>query len=284
MGLIGQSRVVHNHGELDEQVWGMFVFENENGNVFQTPEMYKLYLAAERCEPILTAIVQETGQIMALMLGARIEEPGIVTKRFSCRVVVMGAPLISNNGDQEYLLGRILRAHNEIVRKRAIFTEIRPLGSMKRISPQFELVGYKYVNHLNATIDLTLGVEHIWSSIRAKKRQAIKKAIKSGLTTEVLTISDLDELYTLIEQTYRKARIPTPSKSLFRSAFTILQSRNLARVVGVKYENRLIAAVLNLLYKDTVYAWFSTVDRQYSHFHGGELAFWWAKQFLIARR
>ena len=269
---IGQFRVVHNPDELDEQVWGRFVFEN--GNIFQTPEMYKVYLATERYEPVLTAIVRETGQVVALVLGALIEEPGVIAKRFSRRIVVMGVPVISKEGDQEYLLGRVLRDHNEIARKKAIFTEIRPLGPVEQISPQFELAGYNYKGHLNMHIDLTLGKEHLWSCLRAKKRQAIRKAIKSGLTTEVLTLSDLDDLYALIEETYGRARIPPPPKSLFKSAFTLLQSRDLARVVGVKHESKLIAAVLNLLYSDTIYAWFSTVDRRYSRYHGAELAFW----------
>ncbi len=275
MESINGYHVVHNPDELDEQLWSRFVLESENGNIFQTPEMYEVLLATERYEPVLTAIVRETGEILALMLGISIEEPGIVKKRFSRRIVVMGVPVISREGDRKHLLGRMLGAHNEVARKKkVIFTEIRPLRPIEKISPQFELAGYKYVDHLNIQIDLTSGKEHVWSSLKAKKRQAVRKAIKSGLTAGILTVSDVDDLYALIDETYRRARIPKPPKSLFRSVFTLLQSRGLARVVGVKHESKLIAAVLNLLYNDTIYAWFSAVDRRYSRYHGAELAYW----------
>ena len=145
---------------------------------------------------------------------------------------------------------------------------------LEQKSQQFELDGYKYNEHLTMHIDLTLGEEQIWSNLKAKKRQAIRKGLKSGLTVDLLTISDVDTLYALIEETYRNARIPEPPKSLFSSVFTLLQSQGLARFVGVKHESNLIAAVLSLPYNNLVYAWYSTVDRQRSRLHGAELAFW----------
>jgi lipid II:glycine glycyltransferase (peptidoglycan interpeptide bridge formation enzyme) len=267
--------VVHEPTELDEDAWRNFLLANDEGNIFQTPEMYKVYLATDRYEPVLTAITRETGQIMALTLGFLIEERrGIIARRFSRRIVIMGVPAINNEGNREDLLGRVLSAHNEIARKKAVYTEIRPMNPVEQISPQFGLAGYSYESHLNMLIDLTLGQEDLWSRLRPKKRQAIRKGIKLGLTTEVLTLSDIDELYPLLEKTYERARIPMPPKSLFRSVFTLLPNRNFARVVGVRYQSKLIAAVVSLLYKDTIYAWFSAVDRRYSRQHGVEMAFW----------
>ena len=126
MESVNGYRVIHNPDELDEQLWSRFVRETENGNIFQTPEMHQVLLATDRNDPVLTAIVRETGQIEALMLGARVEEAGFLKKRFSSRIVVMGEPIINEEGDREYLLGNILRAHNEFARKKALFSEIYP--------------------------------------------------------------------------------------------------------------------------------------------------------------
>ena len=96
-------RIVHDPGEIDERTWRRFVIENEEGNIFQTPEMYMVYINTERYEPVFTAILAENDDIVALMLGARIEEPGRLASKFSNRIVVFGGPLISNRGEDAFL-------------------------------------------------------------------------------------------------------------------------------------------------------------------------------------
>ena len=51
--------------------------------------------------------------------------------------------------------------------------------------------------------------------------------MRSGeVTVEELTErADLPEWYELLRQTYRRARVPVPHRSLFEAAFDVLQPR-----------------------------------------------------------
>ena len=267
-------RVIHTSNEISEQDWSRFVLENKDGNIFQTPEMYRVFFDTEHYEPFFTALVNENGEILAIMLGALIEEPGRFTRLFSRRIVVYGGPLITENGNQDYLLRRILEAHNENVKKRAVFTEIRNLVPRDELQPQFELVGYKYIDHLNTFIDLTSGTEKLWENLQAKKRQGIRKAIKSGLTACCLSLNDLDEFYLLIQDTYALNKIPCPPKSLFKSVLSKLKHRDFVKTLGVRYQEKIIAVLVNLIYRDTIYAWYCGGNREYSRHHCNEFAFW----------
>jgi lipid II:glycine glycyltransferase (peptidoglycan interpeptide bridge formation enzyme) len=267
-------KIVHDPSNFDEETWCSFVLENKNGNIFQTPEMYKVYLNTKQYEPIFTAIFDENKDILATLLGVRKEESGYLAKKFSKRVLILGGPILSDKADASSILGLILQSHNEYVGTSAIFTDLRNVYPLKELQSQFEKSGYHYIDHATTCVDLSLGVENLWNGLKSKRRQAIRKAIKSGLTTDVATMDDLDDIYTLFEETYQRIPYPTPPKTLFSSILSILQSKKYARVVGIRFGEELVAVVINLLYKDLVYAWYCAGHQPYTRLHCNEYAFW----------
>jgi lipid II:glycine glycyltransferase (peptidoglycan interpeptide bridge formation enzyme) len=267
-------RIVHSPKEMDEPAWSRFVLENRDGNIFQTPEMYKVYLNTERYEPIFTAILDENERILATMLGVRIEESGRIASKFSSRVVVYGGPIISEKGEETTLLRSILEAHNEHTGKRAIFTEIRNLSPRTELKPLFESAKYEYVNHLNIHIDLTPGIDALWKGLRKNRRRGVRKAIKSGLRFTELTQKDLDDLYFLIEQTYAHIRVPMPPKSLFESVMKILKERGFARLFGTRLHEELVGFGVFLTFRDVIYLWYNSHNRQHSKLGITEYNFW----------
>lgn len=267
-------KVVHECDELDEDAWGRFVVENRRGNIFQTPEMYRVYLNTEGYEPVFTAVLDKNENIVATMLGALKEEVGLFAKRFSSRVLVSGGPIISDEVDRTALLEMIMKAHKKQVRKKAIFTEVRNIFPSKEFQPQFEAAGYRYIPHASTYLDLTHGIEQLWNNLSSKRRQQIRKAGNKGLKMCVVTMEDLDDLYVLFEETYRRIAFPAPRKSLFESILLILQRNNLARLVGVRHEDRLVSVLVNLIYKDIIYAWYCAVCMEYTPLHCNEFMFW----------
>ncbi|MFW9965446.1 MAG: hypothetical protein ACFFCX_17870, partial [Candidatus Sifarchaeia archaeon] len=171
--------IVHDPRAIDENLWSRFVIENDAGNIFQTPEMYRVFLNTERYSPIFTAILDKDKDILALMLGVRIEESGLLASRFSSRVVVYGGPLLSNRSEDAFLIEKILRAHNKEARKKAVFTEIRNLTKRTRLNQLSKLARYEYVDHLNIHIDLSTNIERLWERLHKNRRRGIRKARKS---------------------------------------------------------------------------------------------------------
>ena len=266
--------IVHDPTSMNEEAWGKFVLENEYGNIFQTPEMYKVYLNTEQYEPVFTALIDENENIRATLLGVRKEESGSLARRFSNRVLTLGGPILSKGDDEPRLLEMILQAHNEHVSKIAMFTDLRNVYPTNEHLTHFEKSGYKFFEHATSYVDLSQGSEAIWNGLKSKRRQQIRKAKKSGLTSDVATMDDLDGIYRLFEETYERIAFPAPPKSLFASILSELQSKNYARLTAIRSEEGLVAVVINLLYKDLVYAWYCAGTMQFTRLHCNEYAFW----------
>jgi hypothetical protein len=266
--------IVHDPTSLNEEAWGRFVLESDYGNIFQTPEIYKVYLNTEMYKPVFTALLGENEDIRATLLGVRKEEAGSLAKRFSNRVLVLGGPILSKGVDEPSLLEKILQAHNGHVGKTAIFTDLRNVYPSNEHRAHFEKSGYKFIQHATSYVDLSQGTEPIWNGLKSKRRQQIRKAIKTGLTADVATIDDLDNIYDLFEETYERISFPTPPKSLFGSILSELQSKNYARLTTIRAGEELAAVVVNLLYKDLVYAWYCAGTMKYTKRNCNEYAFW----------
>jgi lipid II:glycine glycyltransferase (peptidoglycan interpeptide bridge formation enzyme) len=155
-----------------------------------------------------------------------------------------------------------------------MFTEVRNLSPLVELQSYFEDAGYRHFPHLTIYLELGSGIENLWNNLPPKRRQAIRKAIKMGLTSCVLSVEDLDDFYGLIEETYHRISFPVPRKSLFGSILSVLQSKGLARVVGVRHEGELVSVVVNLVYKDVIYAWYSGGSMEHTRFHSNEYVFW----------
>ncbi|MGY5858013.1 MAG: GNAT family N-acetyltransferase [Candidatus Thorarchaeota archaeon] len=274
MESLERLEIVHDPTTLNEEAWGKFVMDNEKGNIFQTPEMYKVYLNTEQYEPVFTALISENEDILATLLGVRKEESGFLAKRFSNRVLTLGGPILSDKADASSLLGLILQSHNEYVRMSAMFTDLRNVLPFKELQSQFENSGYKFIEHATSCVDLSLGAETLWNGLKSKRRQGIRKAIKSGLSADVATLNDLDGIYKLFEETYERISFPPPPKTLFSSILSILGRKNYARITAIRFEEELVAVVINLLYKDLVYAWYCAGHQPYTRLHCNEYAFW----------
>ena len=273
--------IVHDPHEVNEASWNKFVIENGDGNVFQTPAMYRVFLSTDRYDPIFTAVLDDESNIVAVMLGVRIEEPGLLASRFSSRIIVYGGPLISGESKDPHLIETVLRAHNKEARKKAVFTEIRHLTKREYMSELSKPAGYHYIDHLNIHIDLTPGMDILWSHLHKNRKRGIRKALKSGLTSVLVSIDDIDELYGIITDTYERIRVPMPSKSLFESVITVLQEQNFARVVGIKLQETLVGIGVFLTFKDVIYLWYNSADRQHSALGVGEYTFWVAIEWAV---
>jgi serine/alanine adding enzyme len=274
MSSIDELQVIHDPESLDESDWSRFVQENDHGNVFQTPGMYKVFLNTERHEPIFTALLDKNETILALMLGVKISERGRIARMFSSRIVVYGGPLVSKQDDSLVLLEMILRAHNVEAKKEAIFTEIRNLSVRPELQFVCESINYKYEDHLNIHIDLSVGIEKLREGLHKNRRRGLKKAIISELENIEVKTDNLDDLYSIVQHTYERIRIPMPPKSLFESIIEILQEQGHARVIGVKFEETLVGVGVYLTYDDVIYLWYNTDNRDYAKHGVSEFVLW----------
>jgi lipid II:glycine glycyltransferase (peptidoglycan interpeptide bridge formation enzyme) len=238
---------------VEEKDWTDFVRATPQGSVYQTPEMAKVYENTTGYEPVSVFAV-EGGRIRGLALANVLWNGRWPLRTFSRRCLLHGGPLYSDPQSAQILL----RGLDEIVSNKAIYTEIRNLLESTEAVPLPKSSGYSYAAHLNYHLDLRKGEDGIWSGMSKGRRKGITKAEKADLeVTEITREAEIDDFYDLLEKTYSSIRVPLAHKSLFVSAFRILNPLQEARFLICKSEGTAIACRGVLIYGRTIYDWYA---------------------------
>ena len=96
---------------------------------------------------------------------------------------------------------------------------------------------------------------------------------------EISSENELDTLYFILKDTYKRACHPISDKSLFNSVFTHLVPKNLGKIFFTCHENDIIGALVLLLYKQNIYHYYSGSLPDYSKFYPNDIIFWHALEW-----
>ena len=255
--------------------WSDFVYNHPHGNIFQTPEIAEVYKRTKNYEPISLAVIDESGEMLAILLAVvRYEMSGILGT-FSARSIIQGGPLFVEDERGADALKELMKGYDKIARKKALYTEIRNMCDTSAIGDIFSKMGYEYEDHLNFLVDLTKPKEELWSNLSKSKRRFIKKARKEGVTVEEIKNRELiSSFYDLLQRTYKNAKIPLADISLFESAFDILTAKNELKLFMAKYEDEYIGGIMCLIYKGVITEWYVTGSRAHSKLYPSEMVTW----------
>ncbi len=171
----------------------------------------------------------------------------------------------------------LLEAYKREVKGSVLFTELRNLSDLSEIQPVLSEKGFAYEGHLNFLIDLTRPCEEIWQSIRSNARRNIRRA--RSLQVVVKEANDLDlvfSAYALLGNTYKRFQVPLADDSLFRSAFETLHPQNMLKIFAAQIGDVDIGVLMLLIYKDTIYYWYTGTAREYASYRAGDLLVWHA--------
>lgn len=116
-------KIITNVDNIDKDEWAEFVYNHPNGNVFQTPEMFDVYTNTQKYKPVFLAIVNNKEEILGILLAVIQKEYSGVLGNFTSRSIIYGGPLIKN--DDPDVLDFILKEYDEIIKKKAIYSQFR---------------------------------------------------------------------------------------------------------------------------------------------------------------
>ena len=182
--------------EIGAKKWTTFIDSFPDANIHQTPEMREAWLGTKNYEPALVGIEDE-GEIKSLMLSSIRKEGEGLKGTFSSRVISTGGPL-----SREGYIEAQMKAFDDKVSGRSLFSEIRNLWDMSASRGMFEGLGYVFEEHLNYVHDLTKPVGEIWSGFSDNRRKKIKKAEAKGIVVREGDTEDVDLFYDLVSKTY----------------------------------------------------------------------------------
>lgn len=254
----GELRLMTHH---ECELWDEFVCAHPKGSIFHSRAMIEVYTRTKRHRPIALAAQNRSGKVVALLVSVVIETlPGLAS-RFASRDVMFAEPIC--NDDEEGVAGLrlLLERHDALVKKSAMFTEVRPLYAGEAEQRVLQNSGYEFLDYLNYLVHLDRSEQELWSATSKNQRRAIRKAERQGVTVfEDSSPNAVSVLYGLLEDTYGHARVPLPDLSLFEQVISGLP-REQFRLTFASYRGSTVAVSLELIHKDLVYGWYGGTER-----------------------
>jgi hypothetical protein len=265
-------------------MWNKFVLDNPHGNIFQTYEMGWVYEAVKRLKAIrLMAIDLSNHKIYGGLIGYISIEKGGILRYISSRAIIQGGPLFMEETMDSDIIGSLLQSYDASAARYAIYSEIWNLTDHARFDRVIKQNNYQFIEHLNFLIDLQQPISAIWDNFGQYRKRNINRSQKKGVSIlEVQHFYEIDIFYKLIEETYRRTKIPLAPKTLFTAVFDILASKGYAKFFLAEYQGEFIGARAILMYKGKVHDWYAG-SRKDAHFlHPDESLVWHILKWSVA--
>ena len=272
-------RIVSN---VEDYKWSRFVGSHSNASIFQTPEMHQVYTSTKNYEPVFLYAVNDDEEISGILLAVIQKEHRGLLGNFSARSIIWGGPLIKENNPE--VLDLILKEYNKTIKKKAIYTQFRNLWEWNNDEKQiFENNGFYYEAHLDILFDLTKSQDELLKEMHKGRRKNIRRAARVPLEFEEIESDvEFDYCIQLIQQTYKRVKLPCPDKSFFYNANDKLKRINGLKKTVLKYNDQIISARFVLCYKGLVFDWYAGTDERFLHKYPNDYLPWkilkWAKE------
>jgi serine/alanine adding enzyme len=261
----------------DFNKWKDFVDQHPCGNIFQSPVLFNLYQSVSGYEPGIIAAYDHNNNICGILAYNIIYEKGI-KRLFTGRSIITGGPLTCNN--DKNISEQLLHFYNQHIGKRKIiYTQIRNQFHYPEIA-EVHQSGFKNIDHLTVHIDLEKNEKVLLSEMHPKRSANIKRALKKSLVIkELKTDEEIEQLFLLLNKTYKRISVPGPPKELIINIKKILGQHSF--MIGAYAGEQLIGARIYLLYRHIIYDWYACSDLAYSNLLPNDILPWkamlWAK-------
>jgi len=255
--------------EVDEELkiqWEKFVFEHPNGNIFQSPEYYKLILDSKILKPVVVILLDENKNIVGVLIGVIQKENIPIISYFTARCIVWGGPLVKNNNP--ILVKTVISKFNKELKNKVIYSQFRNIFETNAIREEFLNAGFEYIDHLDIHNNLSEGTDYILKNMNSERRHNIRRAERKELEfIELNTRENLIIAYNLIKDTYSRLRLPLYPFEVFESAFNNLAAKKILRIFAVRLKEKIISVRLVLCHKDMIYDWYAGTDDDYLKYY-----------------
>lgn len=254
--------------------WDEFVASHQHGTVFHTSAWAKVISEAYNYLPRYFILENEVGQFVAgipcFLISSHLTGRRLVCLPFSDYCY----PLSKDGTDVAVLLDL---AKKEIEVQKASYLEIR--GWKHGVPPaELGLVPFHYP--LSYSIDLESDAEKLKSRLHDSVKRCIRQAEKQNVTFRLAqSEDDLKEFYRLNVMTRKKLGVLPQPYIFFRSIFRHVVALNLGFIMLAEWEEKIIASVFFLNYKDTIYYKFNASDINYLRKRPNHLLIWEAIKY-----
>jgi lipid II:glycine glycyltransferase (peptidoglycan interpeptide bridge formation enzyme) len=272
--------LITNANAIDKKKWSDFVYNHPNSNIFQTPEMCEVYQNSKKYEPVFLAVVNNQDEISGTLLAVIQKEYSGVLGNFTARSIIQGGPLIKD--DDPDVLGFVLKEYDEIIKKKAIYSQFRNFWDWGYSREIFIKNGFEFEEHLNILIDLTKTEEQLWKEVYSKRRNEVRRATKEGVCFSIEHTEDsLKKCYGILQKVYSRAKLPIPDYNFFYNLYRMGSNSKLI-IFCACYESKIIGCMLALSFKDTIHDFYAGSMVKFYNKYPNDLIPWevfkWGKE------
>lgn len=127
--------------------------------------------------------------------------------------------------------------------------------------------------YLTFRVDLTKGESELWKNLDKKCRNAIRKAVKSGVKIKEVNLNHISQYYHLYLDTESRHGSPPHSEVFFRNVFDLFAQERLRMMLAV-FDGKAIGGIMVFPFMKKLY-WFNNVlDREYADLNPTNLLLW----------
>lgn len=264
------EKQIRTNADINIELWKEFVRNHPSGNIFQTAEMYDVYLHTDHNEPIAIACL-ENNSIIGIILAVIVYNGPSFAKALTSRSLIIGGPLVKN--DNQSVLDLLLLEYKKRLPHHVVYTEIRPIFDPKSITPSLINRDYFRQGHYNLMMDISSDLQDLWNNMHKERRRNVRKAQGLGLVfKEISTPEEIDKVITLIRRTYNRKRVPLSYEDTLKQAFHFLSDH--IRFFAAYHDEIMIAGQIRLYYKNLAYAWFAGSDETYFKMYPNDFLMW----------
>lgn len=258
------------NSDISQEEWSQFVFNHPQGNIFQTPGMFSVYLEASHNKPVSIAVFSG-GRMKGLLLSVIITNGGVLARWATARSIIIGGPLVEN--DDPGITSILIEEYVKALPKYVIYSEIRPVYSLQNLEAALLSSSFKREGHYNLFLDIHHDPQVLWEHLHKERRRNILQAQNKGLQfREVTSNEEIKRVSELIDLTYKRKKVPLSYLDIFESLQETLGDQ--VHFFAAFLDNEMIAGQVRLCYKNLVYAWFAGSNDEYFKFRPNDFLMW----------
>lgn len=235
--------------------WDPYVERHPSGSVFHTRAIIRTFDATRSVEPTALAALDESGQILAMLVSCHVK-----TLRDFCslssRAVLYAEPLCDPTPQGVGALQRLLKQHDDQMRGRALLCEVRAISQPGSERAALLQCGYDHRDYINYIVQLDTSIDALWQRVNKNLRQKIRATQRKGIELRDDNSPDgIERLYRLLQFSYGRARVPLLGREMFEAALEHLPSGSV-RIRTAFDGEKPVASIISLLHGGRIYSWY----------------------------
>lgn len=241
--------------------WDRYCSSHPKGSVFHTRKLLEAYAGTPGNSVHAEAAVSPSGRIVALLTAVRVSTLGGPFKPLASRSIMYAEPICDNNEEGISGLRELIQRHDDKMRRRVLFTEIRPLMAEGPEAKALGAEGYERLGYYNYVVDTACGAEAAWLRLSKSCRKHIKQSENRGLTVTIETGANAIRLmYAQVRESYQRSKVPLADESLFHAAVNAFGPGEV-QVRIARCGDQVLAGGISLIHRDRCFAWYGGSQR-----------------------